>query len=282
MMNGKGNRRLRAGALAIGAAACLAYAPTAEALIVEGMQSMPRPDNGWIGNFNGATGICVGPQWVMSAKHVGGQVGSWFILRGDAYQVIEERPHPQLDLVLYKMDRALPGFHKIAVTAALGDPVIMGGFGFTAAAALPNNTGYDWNGARQETWGANVIEMEGNLWGVRFDPPSSAESVAYESLYALSDSGGGLFVVAGDGSLQVAGMAVSVSGYGQARYGSMGFCINVINFRNWIMPIVDPDTPIDSAIQAPTAMREIGVDGEKEIALAGVGVMVMMRRRRRV
>ena len=281
MRQGNGKRIGRVCAIAIGAAACLAYAPTAEALIVEGMQSMPRPDNGWIGNFNGATGICVGPQWVMSAKHVGGQVGSWFILRGDAFQVIEERPHPQLDLALYKMDRPLPGWHKIATTAALGDPVILGGFGYTAAAALPNNAGYDWNGAKKEMWGANVIEMEGSLWGVRFDPPSSPQSVAYESLYALSDSGGGLFVVAGDGSLQVAGMAVSVSGYGQARYGSMGFCINVINFRNWILPIVDPDSPIDSAIQAPTAMAEPMRGVEQEMALAGVGLMVLARRRRR-
>lgn len=272
----------RAAAIVIGAAACFAYAQPAEALIVEGMQSMPRPDNGWIGNFNGATGICVGPQWVMSAKHVGGQVGSWFILRGDAYQAIEEHPHPQLDISLYKMDRPLPGYHKIATTAALGDPVILGGFGYTAAAALTNNGGYDWNGPKQEMWGANVIEMEGSLWGVRFDRPSSAESVPYEAVYALSDSGGGLFVVGPDGSLQVAGMAVSVSGYGQAQYGAMGFCLNLTLFRNWILPIVDPDTPIDSAIEAPTAMLVVPTRNQtQEIAMAGLGLIVMMKRRRR-
>lgn len=238
---------------------------------------MPRPDGGWIGNFNGATGVCVGPEWVMSAKHVGGQVGSWFILRGEAYQVVETRPHPTLDLTLFRVDRPLPGWHKIAATAALGDPVILGGFGLTAAGALPTGDGYDWNGPKQEMWGANTIETEGFLWGVRFDPPTSNDSVAYESLFALSDSGGGLFVVAADGSLQVAGMAVSVSGYGQARYGSYGFCINVTLLRNWMLPIVDPNTPIDSSIEAPAAM---GNGFEREVALASVGVLALMRRRR--
>jgi len=35
---------------------------------------------------------------------------------------------------------------------------VLGGFGATAGAALPNNSGYDWNGPHVETWGENTIE----------------------------------------------------------------------------------------------------------------------------
>lgn len=261
--------------------AVLAWAPKAHALIVEGLDPMPRPAGGWVGNFNGATGVCVGPDWVISAKHVGGQVSSWFILQGQAYQVVEMVAHPTLDMALFRVDRPLPGYHKIARSAALGDPVMLGGHGLTGAAPLPEGNGYDWNGPKQETWGANVIEMEGYLWGVRFDRPSSPESVAHESIFALSDSGGGLFVFGPDGDLQLAGMALSVSGYGAARYGNMAFCLNLIHFRNWILPVVDPSTPIDSGIEAPQSMLMESMTREPELALAGLGLPLVVRRRRR-
>lgn len=267
------------------AGATLIPAANASALVVEGLQSMPRPVGGWVGNFNGATGVCVGPDWVISAKHVGGGVGSWFILQGNAFQVVETRPHPELDLTLFRVDRPLPGFHKIARTATLGDPVILGGHGLTGANALTNGDGYDWGGPRQEMWGANVIEMEGFLWGVRFDRPSSTEAVPSEAIFALSDSGGGLFIVGPEGDLQLAGMAVSVSGYGSARYGNMGFCINLIVFRNWILPIVDPNTPIDSGIRSPTSLNmprggDLFKQATPALALAGLSLPLIVRRRR--
>lgn len=272
----------RLAAATVGILACVAYAPKASALIVEGMTSMPRPDQGWVGNFNGSSGVCIAPDWVISAKHVGGSVGSWFILRDEAYQVVEARPHPTMDIAIYKVHRTFPGYHSLATTAALGDPCILGGFGLTAAAALPAG-GYDWGGSRKEMWGANTIEMEGFLWGIRLDPPSDNAAVAYESCYALNDSGGGLFVVGADGSLQLAGIAVSVTNYGSAPYGTMGFCVNVITIRNWILPIVDPDSPIDSSIIAPQAMLNTtspASSSDHSTALAGLGVIALSQRRR--
>lgn len=267
--------------LTTGCLACtlaIATAQRADALVVTGLDPMPTPDNGWVGNLAGSSAVPVGPDWILSARHVGAQVGTWFILRNEYYQVVELRPHPSMDLVLARVNRPLPGWHEIAENIALGDPVILGGHGVTGAQELPAGAGYDWNGPRVETWGANVLEQEGFFLGVRFDSPAHPDSVPYESLFAVNDSGGGLFVVAADGSLQLAGVAVSVTGFGSARFGNTGFCLNLTTARNWILPIVDPNRPISSGQEAPRAfLRLPGLD---PVVASGLLALSLVRRKR--
>lgn len=264
--------------LAIISGAIASVAPRAHGLVVSGLDPLPAPTNGYIGNFRGCTGVCIGTDWIISAKHVGGEVGSWFICKDQAYQVVECRPHPTMDLVLYRMDRPLPGFHRLAESAALGDPVILGGFGFTSSGAMPDASGYDWNGPRQETWGANVIDGEGGMFSITFDPPSHARAVPHEGQFALSDSGGGMFVVAADGSLQLAGIAVSVMGWGSSRWGYSGFALNLTLVRNWIQPIVDRERPITSGQEAPRASRDLPAV-EPVLNIAECGALIERRRR---
>lgn len=245
--------RVTAAAIVCASIASLAYAPRANAVVVSGMDPLPLPDNAWVGTFNGSSCVGIGRNWFISARHVGGNVGQGIHMRGVLYAVLEIRSHPTFDIQLLRVAQDLPGYHKLAENAAYGDPAFLAGYGVTAAAALPNNAGYDWNGPRVETWGANIIEGEGSLLSVRFDPPSDPASVPHEAIFAVHDSGGGLFIMNPAGEYELAGVAVSVIGFGQAAWGSAAFALNVNLYKNWMMPIVDPETPVSSGVGAPRA-----------------------------
>ncbi|HMN40578.1 MAG TPA: hypothetical protein PKE29_07000 [Phycisphaerales bacterium] len=245
--------RIAVGAAAL--AACLAYAPRASGVVVA--DPIPLPLNGYVGAYGGSTCVAVGSFWVVTARHVGGSIGSYVWMRGTSYRVVEIVPHPIYDVQLVRVAEELPGYHRLAGSVRLNDPCVLGGWGATAGSSLPNNTGFDWSGPHIETWGENAIEGEGNLLAVRYDAPNSTLSVPHEAVFAVNDSGAGLFVWGGDGSMELAGIAISVTGWGNSTYGSAAFALSVELFRNWMAPIVDPSTPISSALQAPRSMVAI-------------------------
>ena len=74
-------------------------------------------------------------------------------------------------------------------------------------------------------------------------------------------------------------VAVSVSGWGQAAWGSRGYCINAELFRNWASPIVDPSTPISSGTVAPRSM--VAIPGLPEGAGGAVVIATLATLRRR-
>lgn len=270
----------RIAGLMVAAAGCLGWAESASGVIVSGLTPMTNPDNGYVGLFCGSTCVAVGTNWFVTAKHVGGSTNNAILMRGVWYTVVEIRQHPYLDVQILRTAQAVPGFHKLATGAGLGDPVLLGGVGVTAAAALPGNAGYDWAGPRQETWGANTIEGDGPLLAVQFDPPSSAAAVPYESVFGINDSGGGLFTIAADGSLTLAGIAVSVTGFGEARWQTIAFALNVEQFRTWIQPQVDPSVPLSSGIAAPRSMVSLPGLPVWAGGLLMAGTLAGVRRRR--
>jgi hypothetical protein len=273
-------KRAFAGALALGVLGSLAFAPRVNAVVVSGMDPLPNPSNGYVGTFNGSSCVAVGKHWFISAKHVAGNVGQSIIMRGVWYNVLEIRAHPLYDVQLLRVGEELPGHHRLANAPAYGDTAFLAGYGVTAAAALPNDGGYDWNGPRQETWGANVIEGEGSLLTVRFDKPSDTAAVPHEAIFAVNDSGGGLFTLGADGSYELAGIAVSVFGFGSAQWYNSAFALNVTLYRNWMMPIVDPDTPVSSGVMAPRAMLGVPGLGAFEGACIFTIAAALTRRRR--
>lgn len=244
---------VRFGLLLAAAVGSLAFAPKARGVVVTGLAPMSQPASGWVGTWNGSSCVAVGPYWFVTAKHVGGSVGQNVVMRGVTYRSVEIRQHPTYDVQVIRVAEATPGYHMLAMNAGLGDPCVLGGWGVTGGSALANNAGYDWNGARQETWGANMIEGDGNLLAVRFDAPSAPESVPFEAIFAVNDSGAGLFVYGTGGELELAGIAVSVMGWGSAQWGNAAFALNVDMFRSWLQPIVDTSQPISSGVMAPRA-----------------------------
>lgn len=271
----------RALAILTAAALCaLGPARPSAAVIVSDLDPLPTPLNGWVGWWNGSSAVAVGPHWIISAKHVGGSVGQSFIMKGVYYRAVEIRPHTMYDVQIIRVAEDLPGWHRLSENHGLGDPCVLGGFGVTAAAALPDNAGYDWNGQRKETWGANVIEADGNMLGIRFDAPSNEASVPHEATYGVNDSGAGLFVYGPDGSLRLAGIAVSVTSFGTSPWGCAAFALNVDMFRTWMQPVVDPAAPVSSAVVAPRAMLAIPGLPAWAGGAAACAAMISLRRRR--
>ncbi len=232
------------------AAAVLSLAAgEAGALVVANNDPMPAPLNGYVGTWNGSSAVCIAPNWIISARHVNGVVGGIFTLRGRQFRAVEIRQHATQDVQLIRVAETLPGYHALATGVSAGQLGILGGWGVTNGNPITN--GYDWTGPRRETWGANMIEGSGSLWVVRFDSPTSPAAVPHEAIFAVNDSGGGLFVVAPDGSLQLAGIANSVTGFGQSVYGNAAFCLNLDLVRPWIQSIVPTSNAVDSSVVAP-------------------------------
>ncbi len=228
---------------ALTAATLLAAATPATGVVVTNFNTIAPPTNGWVGNWYGSSAVPVAPNWVLSARHVGGAVGASFWMRGQTYQAAEIREHPVLDLQLVRLATPVPGWHSIADQPAVGTPVLLGGVGATTAAPLPGNLGWDWNGPHVETWGTNAIATTGTVLRVRFDAPGGGGD-SHESTFAMNDSGAGLFVVGGGGQLQLAGTAVSVTGGGSSLYGASSYCVNLSTARDWITSITGvPDAP---------------------------------------
>lgn len=229
--------------------AALAIASAAHAVVVADHDPLPTPLDGYVGDWNGSSAVCIAPNWIVSAKHVGGQVGGMFTIRGEQFRSVEIRQHAIQDIQLIRVAETLPGHHRIATGVAAGDIALLGGWGVTAGNAITN--GYDWTGSRAETWGANTIDSAGSLLIIRFDNPTSSAAIPHEAIFAVNDSGAGLFTHGIDGSLELAGLAVSVTGFGQSLYGNMAYCLNMDNLRSWIAPLATPGTPVASSVAAP-------------------------------
>lgn len=278
----RSNWRGRIGLLAVAGAAMAAN--SAGAIVVEGLSSMPMPTgvSGHVGSWNGSSGVPVGPHWFITAKHTGGAVPQWFFMNGGWHLGIEIRDHPSLDLRMVRVTEAFTGWHRIATGVAANDPCVLGGWGVTGGAPLANGTGYDWGGGHQEMWGANIVQAASSaVLSVRFDAPGTGNAVPYEAMFAVNDSGGGLFTWGVDGQLELAAVAVSVSGYGQAGYGQAGYALRLEPVMDWIMAVADPSVPMLSSVVAPRESAfGSGVVGLCAGAALLAGASTLRRRRR--
>jgi hypothetical protein len=268
----------RAGWCAAALLSALWLAEPARAIVCANRDEMSNPSDGWVGNWNGSSGVAISNHWLITAKHVGGGVNGIFALRGLAYRAVEIVQHPTMDVQLVRVAEELPGYHHLADTDEVdaGLPCVLGGWGVTAGDALPDG-GWAWNGQRKETWGANMIDGAGALLSLQFDDPASPTGVPHEALFAVNDSGGGLFVFGPTGEMKLAGIAVSVTGWGSTKYGNAAFALNVAEMHNWIMPYVDPSKPLTSSVEAPRALLGGWLVGS--IALTAIASRVVRRRR---
>lgn len=213
--------------------------PEAAGVVVEGGVSAPRPADGYVGKWNGSSGVPVDTHWFLTAKHVGGAVGQNFLLQDTLYTAAEIVDHPTADLRLVRVEQEMPGHHEIASDPKIGDPAMVGGYGAIAGSSTGN--GYRWSGTRAEAWGYNTVELLGSKVGIRFDAPTSDQALPQESACAVNDSGAGIFTVGPDGSLELAGLAVSVvTTWGQSDYGSWSLGINLSLYTDWLYDYITP------------------------------------------
>jgi hypothetical protein len=260
---------------AIGAAAA-----SARGVVVVGGEPAPQPAVSYVGLWNGATGVAIGSNWIISARHVGGQPGSVFVLGDQAYTADLVIGHPTEDVLLARLTEPLPGHHRLAPLAAAGQEVLLAGMGYRAGESLGN--GWAWS-ASGLAWGSNRLDGVGARMLITFDEPASAAATVNESIFTMLDSGGGVFVDGPSGP-ELAGIAVSVTGvFGSSLYGARSFAVNLEPLRAWILHHVAPGEPIASSIgptRAPSIPAGPAVPGPASVVLSVAAGLWSLRRRR--
>jgi len=232
-----------------------------------GNTSAPADDPGWanVGVLGVGTGIYLGNNWVLTAKHVGG--GS-IVLNGGTYAMLAGSgttltnngapgKSATTDLYMFKLASTPPGLPDITIassTAAPGAAVTMIGAGldrgaFTQWSVNTGTTPWDWTpvssggnfagyqtlSSRSTRWGTNTVDASGiwvadgfgdvNMLATDF---SDSGSPSNEAQAAYGDSGGGVFRKNGS-AWELSGTILAVAGYsGQPDPGATPVYGNVM------------------------------------------------------
>lgn len=182
----------------------------------------PGDNSGWQfeGKFLTFLGVPIGPHFFITAKHIGGTIGTPFDLHGDIYTTIGFHDVPGTDLRIWEVNHSKPfpnyapvssGAADIGATATVfgrgtlrGDPVLL-------SSVLK---GWKWGaGDSVRRWGRNLVTgtvmnpTYGELLYCEFNNPG----IPHECHLSTGDSGGGLFVME-DGLWRLAGIHLSVDG----------------------------------------------------------------------
>lgn len=203
----------------------------------------------WTGYWQGGAGVAVGPHHVLTVKHLGGAVGNSFVASDSRHLVVMNQvPDIQTDLVVlvtlggfetwapcrpdyHLPDGDVPGL-LIGAGCACGDPIIK-----SLEGRRPWLSGWKWGKRGQMRWGLNKVLDNGNLVMTPFETAGGA----------TGDSGGGLFVKAGD-VWQLAGVLIGVSGNGEKEgsfypdaqhpQGTATLATKVATRANWLNSII--------------------------------------------
>jgi hypothetical protein len=225
--------------IALGLSVCAT--PRAEALVVDGAP-LPIPAKSYVGAWNGSTAIAIGPRAVLTAKHVQGYATQQFLMDGVYYPVKAIHQNPSADLQIIELTTDLPGWHQLATSVTPGQRVTVAGNGFVAG--TESTKGYTWSSARTETWGMNTVDSVTSWYLVtKFNSTAPNPS---EATFATYDSGGGVFIEQPGGTLELAGIIVSVSSStGFSAYGDRGYSVNLVPQAAWMSPFVAAPCPGD-------------------------------------
>ncbi|MBX3357000.1 MAG: trypsin-like serine protease [Phycisphaeraceae bacterium] len=243
------------------AKSCIAFVlvlglPTGAGAVVV---SPPSTDSGtgtklgesfYVGSWNGASAVAVGDRWVLTARHVGGSVGDSLVMNGTKYSADRVVFNRSEDLMLIRLTEQLPGWHTLVDRGvSVGDRVLLAGAGYRSSDQLQD--GVTWSQTTGPAIGANRIDQVGDRLSVTFDPPGAELAEPDEAIFALGDSGSGLFVNAG-GSWRLAGLAVTISStFGVSRYGDYASAVNLDGWQWWVESLVAPGVPVASSVPPP-------------------------------
>lgn len=205
----------------------------AGALIINGGLSA-MPSESYIGRLKGGTAVPIGPRTVLTAAHVGADVGDKFWLEGKGYRAVEAITSPTSDLMRITLDRDLPGWYPLAAEPLKkGAKLTIAGWGLTGQLA---KGGYEWIDDREQVWGYNRLDSlnDGHLW-FRFDKKGGSQ----EAVLTPGDSGGAVFITGPDGRLQLAGInrAVYLKSSGRASFGDTSIAVNLLAERSFLAGI---------------------------------------------
>lgn len=210
-------------------------------------------NNWWNGGYYPGSAVAVGPNYLLTAGHVGATVGqSNAVINGVTYtavSVITPPPDPGQtappDLALIKVDKTLPGYNTLYKGSFSGgidnsftgaQPLFLIGYGVTGTY---NGTSYTMSsdGAGTERWGTNSVYWTpfrntfNGTSSMIFGMTAYDNDTPDESFFGSGDSGGGTFVKV-NGQWQLAG--INAYAYGSpGNYGASS-SIEVPAYYDWI------------------------------------------------
>ncbi len=249
-------------------------------------------------SWAGGSAVAISPNWFVSTRHQGGNVGNSVTFGGATFTVVEsvalvDPPRDGLnglatdpqsefpsDAVLWRVDGTLPAWTPVATAhVTTGTRVTIGGFGRTRSGTArldsQNRLGYDVTSSGGTlTWGANHIESRRVVEFLFNDGDSAvdARAMAYtadfdspdggdvaEATLAQGDSGGGWFINDG-GDWKLVGLSNAVEHPDRAIFGEVLYAVALPDYAGSIhATIPEPGTLI--------------------LLASGVGVMAGWRRR---
>ena len=164
--------------------------------------------SGWQyeGQFNGLPGTVIASNYFITAKHIGGSVGDFFIFNGVNYTTSAVFPDPSSDLQIWQVAGTFP-IHAPLFSGSPGSEVNLSliVFGRGRQRGSPVTVGNDshlggwlWgNSDGTQRWGINVVgsifidSTYGHLLRVPFDSNAGPN----EAHLSPGDSGGGVFLL---------------------------------------------------------------------------------------
>jgi hypothetical protein len=176
----------------------------------------------WQGQWHGKLGTPIGTRHFIAAAHIGGSVGSPFVLNGVTHTTVARFDDPETDLVIWEVDTAFPSYAPLySDSDELGKPLVVfgGGTGRGDEVRLPVGEGellrgWRWGGPGRLRWGQNVVAKvssgglgRGDLLRATFDAAGGEN----EAHLGANDSSGAVFIKE-DGTWKLAGINYAVEG----------------------------------------------------------------------
>lgn len=186
-------------------------------------------NSGW--QFEGYWASCMGtaiaPNYFITAKHVGGTIGSAFVLDGTSYTTTAVYNDPSSDLAIWKVNTAFSSWAPIYTASdEIGSSLVVFGAGYGRGTEVwmdGDQKGWQWGANAVKRWGENVVTGTTNYNGstllyANFD----ADAGVNEATLAISDSGGGVFILQ-DSVWSLAGINYAVEGPFNTTNSGSGF-----------------------------------------------------------
>ncbi len=182
--------------------------------------------SGWqySGDWGPFGGTPVAPQYFITAKHVGGNVGQTFIYNGVTYTTTERYDIGTTDVRVFRISGTFPTYAPMYTTTdvtEIGQKFVAVGRGTQRGPEVIHQStgdvkGWTWGAWDQvRRWGENKINAYGDvaqkLMLFNFDLSGPDNVGANEMTVSMGDSGGGVFIKVGS-TWKLAGIMSGVSG----------------------------------------------------------------------
>ena len=176
-------------------------------------------NSGWQyeGRMGEFLGTVIGPQFFITAEHIGGSVGAQFFFNNQTYTTDAFYDDPNSDLRIWHVTTTFPTYALLYKKSdEIGKELVLFGRGPARGAEIVGK-GWLWGTTNQEQrWGTNVVTNianagtpYGQMVEATFDPNPALPN---EAMLSVGDSGGGLFIKDTDGVWKLAGVNFAVSG----------------------------------------------------------------------